>query len=125
MRAEHHVSRSFLRCRSWFAAAFFFAAVNLGAPRSARAVGQELIGERRGEGNDFHSFTLGDPVDPPFPSGIVRRTRTFITELRWEFDRNQWVRAVYGYTQGRNLGHVSGADENCHSFRVELRLEII
>lgn len=84
-----------------------------------------VIGERRGEGNDFRSFTPGDPVDPPFPSGVTQRTRTFAAELRWEFDRNQWVRGVYGFTQGHNLGHVLGADENSHSFRVELRLEIL
>lgn len=94
-------------------------------PRANLITRAIVRGERRGEGNDMRAWQPGDPTNPPFPSGVVERTRTYGLSARWEFDRNQWIQAGYGYWQRFNVDHQSDVDESGHSFEVEVRYEFL
>ena len=80
---------------------------------------------RCGNQLDFHPHQMGEPIDPPFPSGVVQRTRTYGLQVRWELNRNQWIQGAWAFTQGRNLGNVRDANEDSHSFRLEVRFEFL
>jgi len=94
-------------------------------PRANIIVRGVALGEGRGEGNDLRPYQPGDPTDPPFPSGVVQRTRAYGLGARWEFDRNMWIDGRWAYTDVHNIGNVSGADDDSHSFRLEVRFEFL
>lgn len=94
-------------------------------PRPNTIATAALFGEGRGEGNDFRAFRIGDDISPPFPSGVVQRTRGFLLGLRWEFDRNQWVSGAYSRAHLSNIGHDVDRDETENAFRVEIHFEFL
>jgi hypothetical protein len=73
----------------------------------------------------MRSWSPGEPTNPIFPSGVVQRTRVYGVDLRWEFDRNQWIRAAWAYSERFNVDHQSDIDDDSHSFRVEVRYEFL
>ena len=89
---------------------------------STRAI---VLGQRLGEGNDMRPWTTGEPTDPPFPLGVVQRTRVYGLDMRWEFDRNQWIRAAWAYSERFNVDHQPDVDDSGHSFLVEVRYEFL
>jgi hypothetical protein len=82
-----------------------------------------FFSERLGEGNDLRSYEPGDPVDPPFPSGVVQKTLGWDLRARWELPRNSWVEGFYSRAKVSNYMHQSGQDETTDSFRVVVRYD--
>lgn len=94
-------------------------------PRPNTIATLAFYGEGRGEGNDLRQFVPGSDISPPFPSGVVQRTRGWSLGLRWEFDRNQWITGTYGRAHLSNLGHDVDRDQTEDAFRVEIHFEFL
>jgi hypothetical protein len=82
-----------------------------------------VFSQRLGEGNDLRPFVAGEPVDPPFPSGVVQETLGWDLRVRWELPRNSWIEGFYSWAKFTNLANDSGRDETTDAFRVVARID--
>ncbi len=84
-----------------------------------------LAATRRGEGDDLRRHRPGDPIDPPFPSGVVERLVRGGVRLRWEFDRNQWIEAGWSWRRHANRFHDPADDRSGHAVHLAARFEFL
>jgi hypothetical protein len=82
-----------------------------------------VFSQRLGEGNDLRPYEPGDPIDPPFPSGVVQKTLGWDLKARWELPRNSWIEGYYSSASLSNLSHQSGRDETTDAFRLVVRVD--
>ncbi len=94
-------------------------------PRANVVLTARLAAERRGEGDDLRRHHPGDPIDPPFPLGVVERVLRASATLRWEFDRNQWIEAGWTYIRHANRNHDPLDDRSGHAVRLSARFEFL
>jgi hypothetical protein len=69
---------------------------------------------RRGEGNDFRRFEVGDDTNPPFPSGVVEKTLSLGARVLWELPGNTRARGDVVAARVENVENVPGRDEWTH-----------
>lgn len=79
---------------------------------------------RRGQGNDWQMFETGDPVDPPFPSGVVQTTVGFGLGVEWELRGNSSLGASVFQAHVDNLDHQPDDDEWTTSVLVHLTWDL-
>jgi hypothetical protein len=92
-------------------------------PRGDVVLSGVLFSERIGEGNDLQAYEPGDPIDPPFPSGVVQRSRGWTVRVRWEAPRNSWVEGSYSRARITNIAHDPDDDQTTNAFSVVVRYD--
>lgn len=75
---------------------------------------------RRGEGNDYRMFQLGDDINPSFPSGVVENTIGLGLGVEWELPRNSSVGGSVVRARVTNVDHQPDNDEWTTSVFVHL-----
>ncbi len=92
-------------------------------PHPVVIVTAAVFSDRLGEGNDLRPYEPGEPIDPPFPSGVIQRTLGWSVNVRWELPRNSWLEGFYGRAKVSNITHDPDYNETTDSFRVVARID--